>query len=134
MAGAGRPQRAARRRRRWLRWMLMAALVVVLVSALGIGASAFWVLTILPGSLPPVAQLETFDASEGTKAYDDTDELITEFHVERRIFVPPAQIPKALREAIIATEHARSYSHHAVDPTGIAPALTQNLRRGRVVE
>src|SRR6266446_2271008 len=134
MAGDRRTKRAALRRRRWLRWMLMAVLVVVLVSALGVGASAFWVLTILPGSLPSVAQLETFDASEGTKVYDDNDELITEFHVERRIFVSLTQIPKALRDAIIATEDARFYSHHGVDPTGIARAVYQNFRRGRIVE
>jgi penicillin-binding protein 1A len=114
--------------------MLMALLVVVLVSGLGVAASAVWVLTILPGSLPSVTQLETFDASEGTKVYDDNDELITEFHVERRIFVPLAQIPKTLRDAIIATEDARFYSHHGVDPTGIARAVYQNFRRGRIVE
>ena len=91
-------------------------------------------LTILPGSLPSVSQLERFDASEGTKVYDDNDELITEFHVERRIFVPLAQIPKALREAIIATEDARFYSHYGVDPMGIARAVYQNFRRGRIVE
>src|SRR3984893_11097257 len=134
MAGERRTQRAALRRRRWVRWLLVAVLVVVLVSALGVAASAFWVLTILPGSLPSVAQLETFDASEGTKVYDDHDELITEFHVERRIFVPLAQIPKGLREAIIAAEDARFYSHYGVDPTGIARAVYQNFRRGRLVE
>jgi penicillin-binding protein 1A len=112
----------------------MAFLVVVLLSGLAIAASAFWVLTILPGSLPSVTQLENFDASEGTKVYDDNDELITEFHVERRIFVPLAQIPKTLRDAIIATEDARFYSHHGVDPTGIARAVYQNFRRGRIVE
>src|SRR5712664_1433273 len=127
-------KRATLRRRRWVRWTLMAALVMVLVTGLGVAASAFWVLTILPGSLPSVSQLERFDASEGTKVYDDNDELITEFHVERRIFVPLAQIPKALRDAIIATEDARFYSHHGVDPTGIARAVYQNFRRGRIVE
>ncbi len=110
------------------------SLVLVLVTGLGVAASAFWVLTILPGSLPSVSQLERFDASEGTKVYDDNDELITEFHVERRIFVPLAQIPKALREAIIATEDARFYSHYGVDPMGIARAVYQNFRRGRIVE
>src|SRR5258706_5715017 len=127
-------KRATLRRRRWVRWTLMAALVMVLVTGLGVAASAFWVLTILPGSLPSVSQLERFDASEGTKVYDDNDELITEFHVERRIFVPLAQIPKALREAIIATEDARFYSHYGVDPMGIARAVYQNFRRGRIVE
>ena len=112
----------------------MAVLVVVLVSALGVGASAFWVLTILPGSLPSVAQLETFDASEGTKVYDDNDELITEFHVERRIFVPLAQIPRSLRDAVLATEDRRFYQHWGIDPIGIGRAVWQNYRRGRVVE
>src|SRR3984893_3574477 len=118
MAGDRRTKRAALRRRRWVCWLLLPVLVGVLVSALGVAASAFWVLTILPGSLPSVAQLETFDASEGTKVYDDNDELITDFHVERRIFVPLAQIPKGLREAIIATEDARFYSHYVVVQTG----------------
>src|SRR6267143_4123046 len=123
MAEDRRSKRATLRRRRWIRWTVMAALVLVLVTGLGIAASAFWVLTILPGSLPSVAQLETFDASEGTKVYDDNDELITEFHVERRIFVPLAQIPKALRDAIIATEDRRFYSHWGIYPIGIARAV-----------
>jgi penicillin-binding protein 1A len=134
MAEDRRSKRAALRRRRWVRWTVMAALVVALAVGLGIAASAFWVLTILPGSLPSVSQLERFDASEGTKVYDDNDELVTEFHVERRIFVPLDQIPKALREAIIATEDARFYSHYGVDPMGIARAVYQNFRRGRIVE
>jgi len=112
----------------------MGLLVLVLVSGLAIAASAFWVLTILPGSLPSVSQLESFNASDGTKVYDDNDELITEFHVERRIFVPLAQIPKSLREAVLATEDSRFYSHHGVDPMGIARAVYQNFRRGRIVE
>src|ERR1700738_4163007 len=134
MADDRRTKRDGLRRRRWLRWTLMAILVVVVVTGLGVAASAFWVLTILPRSLPSVTQLESFDASEGTKVYDDNDELVTEFHVERRIFVPLAQIPKALREAIIATEDSRFYSHYGVDPMGIARAVFQNFRRGRIVE
>jgi penicillin-binding protein 1A len=134
MAGDRRSKRAALRRRRWIRWVGMAVLVVALVTGLGVAASAFWVLTILPGSLPSVTQLERFDASEGTKVYDDNDELITEFHVERRIFVPLAQIPKTLRDAVLATEDARFYSHYGVDPMGIARAIYQNFRRGRIVE
>ena len=108
---------------------LMLALGVLVVAV-----SAFWVLTILPRSLPSVTAAESFDPSAGTKVYDDNDELVTELHVERRIFVPLAQIPQALRDAVVATEDARFYSHHGVDPTGIARAIYQNFRRGRIVE
>src|SRR6266436_4372243 len=132
-----RPQRGKRSRRggrRWLRWLVTSFVLVLILSGLAVGATAFWVLTILPRSLPSVTAVESFGPSEGAKVYDDNDELITEFHVERRIFVPLAQIPKALQDAVIATEDARFYSHHGVDPTGIARAIYQNFRRGRIVE
>jgi penicillin-binding protein 1A len=70
----------------------------------------------------------------GTKIYDDNDELITEFHVERRIFVPLARIPRALRDAILATEDRRFYQHWGIDPIGIARARDAELSAGRVVE
>ena len=108
--------------------------MILVVGLVGIATAIVWAFTILPRSLPSVTALERFDPSEGSKVYDDNDELITEFHVERRIFVPLAQIPKPLREAVIATEDARFYSHYGVDPTGIGRAIYQNFRRGRIVE
>ncbi len=112
--------------------MLLALMVAL--GGLVVAVAAFWVLTILPRSLPSVTAVESFDPSIGTKVYDDNDELITELHVERRIFVPLQQIPKPLQEAIIATEDARYYSHHGVDPTGIGRAIYQNFRHHRIVE
>jgi penicillin-binding protein 1A len=120
--------------RPWLRLFLMVVGVVSLVLALGVGAAALWAFTILPRSLPSVTALETFQPLAGTKVYDDNDEIITELHVERRIFVPLAHIPQTLRDAIIATEDRRFYSHFGVDPIGIARAVWQNYRRGRIVE
>src|SRR6266542_4142577 len=122
------------RRRPWLRWIVVPLVAVVAVAALASGVAAFWVLTILPRSLPSVTQLENFEPSVGSRIYDEGDELITEFHVERRIFVPLGQMPRALKQAVIATEDARFYSHFGVDPMGIARAIYQNFRRGRIVE
>jgi penicillin-binding protein 1A len=131
-----RPPRAKPRRSRGraLRWLVTSLGIVLAAGVLGVGVSAFWVLTILPRSLPSVTRLESFDPSEGSKVYDDNDEQITEFHVERRVFVPLSQIPQALRDAVIATEDARFYAHFGVDPTGIGRAIYQNFRRGRIVE
>src|SRR5262245_53929663 len=127
-------KRVAPRGRRVARGFVIAGAAVVVLLALGTGVSAFWVFTILPRSLPAVSGVERFDPSIGTKIYDDNDELLTEFHLERRIFMPLAQIPKPLRDAVIATEDARFYSHFGVDPMGIARAVYQNFRRGRIVE
>jgi len=134
MARRRRGKGAAKPGRQWGRFILATCLVVLLVGLIGAGTAALWAYTMLSRTLPSVAALERFDPSEGSKVYDDNDELITEFHVERRIFVPLAQMPKPLREAVIATEDARFYSHYGVDPTGIARAIYQNFRRGRIVE
>jgi penicillin-binding protein 1A len=111
----------------------VAGIISLLVGS-GVAVAALWAFTILPRSLPSVTALETFQPLVGTKIYDDNDELITELHVERRIFVPLAHIPQALRDAVIATEDKRFYYHWGVDPIGIARALVQNYRRGRLAE
>src|SRR5213080_1726116 len=91
-------------RRRWLRIVLMVVGLGTLILASAAGVAALWAFTILPRSLPSVTALETFQPLQGTKVYDDNDELLTELHVERRIFVPLAHIPQTLRDAVIATE------------------------------
>src|SRR5262245_61241261 len=121
-------------RRSILRWLAISLAAVVVLGVVAASAATFWALTHLPRPLPSVTRLESVDPSEGSKVFDDNDEQITEFHVERRIFVPLQQIPKGLRDAVIATEDARYYSHHGVDPTGIARAIYQNFRHHRIVE
>lgn len=131
---SGGPRRAGGVRRRWWRIALLSLGLVLLLLASATGVAALWAFTILPRSLPSVTALENFQPLQGTKVYDDGDEMVTELHVERRIFVPLAQIPQSLRDAVIATEDRRFYHHWGVDPIGIARAIAQNYRRGRIVE
>ncbi len=121
-------------RRRWFRRVLIGIGGLTLLGVLVVGAAALWAFTILPRSLPSVSALETLQPIQGTKIYDDNDEAITELHVERRILVPLSQIPQSLRDAILATEDRRFYSHWGIDPIGVARAILQNYRRGRIVE
>src|SRR5438309_8264667 len=127
-------RRARPRSRRWLRLGLIVAGIAFLLIAAGGAVAALWAFTILPRTLPSVTALESFQPLVGTKLYDDNDELITELHVERRIFVPLAHIPQSLRDGVIATEDKRFYYHWGIDPIGIARAFAQNYRRGRIVE
>src|SRR5574341_270038 len=120
--------------RGWLRLTLIAIGGLTLLTVSAVGVAALWAFTILPRSLPSVTALETLQPIQGTKIYDDNDEPLTELHVARRIFVPLAQIPQSLRDAVIATEDRRFYSHWGIDPIGIARAVVQNYRRGRIVE
>src|SRR5262250_602839 len=131
---SGEPRRASASRRRWWRLAFIGTGLLVLLLGSATGVAALWAFTILPHSLPSVTALETFQPLIGTKIYDDNDELITELHVERRIFVPLARMPQTLRDAVIATEDRRFYYHWGIDPIGIARAFVQNYRRGRLVE
>jgi membrane peptidoglycan carboxypeptidase len=121
-------------RRRSLRRVLVAVGALTLLGLTAVGVAALWAFTILPRSLPSVTALETLQPIQGTKIYDENDEPMTELHVERRILVPLAQIPQSLRDAILATEDRRFYSHWGIDPIGVARAVIQNYRRGRLVE
>jgi 1A family penicillin-binding protein len=130
----GAARRSAKSRRSWLRGILIGAGLVTLFVVTLLGVGALWALTILPKSLPSVTALEKLEPLRGTKIYDENDDLVTELHVERRIFVPLSQVPRSLRDAVIATEDRRFYYHWGVDPIGIGRAILQNYRRGRIVE
>src|SRR5439155_4302554 len=111
--------------RRVVRVLLAALMVLVGLGSAGLAVAAyvFW-----PKDLPPVKALEEFTPSTGTKVFADDDELLTEFQAEKRIFVPLREIPPLLRNAIIAVEDARFYSHLRVDIRGVARAAYANFR------
>ncbi|RMF16879.1 MAG: PBP1A family penicillin-binding protein [Alphaproteobacteria bacterium] len=46
----------------------------------------------------------------------------------------PDELPKVLADAVVATEDRRFFSHHGIDPRGIARAMVTNLRHGRLVQ
>jgi penicillin-binding protein 1A len=134
MARRRRAAHGSRTRPRWRRGLLIGLGAAGALAVLALAGGAFYVLIVLPRSLPSVAALENYEPIQGTKVFDENDELLTEFHAERRIFVPLSQVPPNLRDAVLATEDARFYSHFGVDPMGIARAVYQNFRRGRIVE
>ena len=88
-----------------------------------------------PAEVPALGHRPRDDrAAQGHQDLRRDDELVTELHVERRIFVPLSQVPRSLQDAVIATEDRRFYYHWGVDPIGIGRAVVQNYRRGRIVE
>jgi penicillin-binding protein 1A len=55
---------------------------------------------------------------------------IAQFGTERRQYLPLAQTPKLLQDAVVAVEDARFREHSGVDPKGIARALYAMLSGG----
>ncbi|RYF32731.1 MAG: penicillin-binding protein, partial [Comamonadaceae bacterium] len=57
--------------------------------------------------------------------------LMGEFGEERRNLTPIAQIPAVMKNAVLAIEDARFYSHSGVDYIGLARAALANLGRAK---
>jgi penicillin-binding protein 1B len=53
-------------------------------------------------------------------------------HGEDRIVVTPQDVPPLLPQALVTVEDRKFYSHHGIDPSGIARAVWENVRAGHV--
>lgn len=70
-----------------------------------------------------------------TKIYDVHGQLLTSLDQgENREPISLSEIPSHLKEAIIAAEDHRFYSHWGISPKGILRATWINLREGKVVQ
>ncbi|GIG89367.1 transglycosylase domain-containing protein [Plantactinospora endophytica] len=74
---------------------------------------------------PPTAQRSYLFANDGRT-------LITSFYDENRTNVPLAQVAEVMRQATVAAEDARFYSHGGVDVRGVLRALVANKVGGEV--
>lgn len=90
------------------------------------GGFLYWTLS----GLPKVNAIEEYVPVESSKVYSSDGQVIAEFYVERRTFIPHYEIPPHVKKAIIAIEDVRFYSHPGVDLIGITRALIHDIRVG----
>ncbi|HYQ47835.1 MAG TPA: PBP1A family penicillin-binding protein, partial [Thermodesulfovibrionales bacterium] len=90
------------------------------------GGFLFWTLS----DLPRLNAIEEYIPMESSKIYSSDGQLLAEFYYERRTFIPHYKIPRQVKQAIVAIEDARFYSHPGVDFIGIFRALAQDIRAG----
>ncbi|MEA2580544.1 MAG: penicillin-binding protein [Actinomycetota bacterium] len=61
--------------------------------------------------------------------------LITRLHAAQdRILLRYSQMPESIKEAVVAVEDRRFWSHHGVDVRGVLRAAAQNAENGTVVQ
>src|SRR6266540_4737074 len=128
---AAPPDRRLPAWRRFLRPLAAALLLTGMVgAATGLPAAA-----VLGGSvktaaagLPSLERMRPLDQPERTQVYDKNGHLIEVLHDEQdRIVVPLSAVPGVLRQAVLAAEDERFYSHRGIDDRGIVRALVANL-------
>jgi penicillin-binding protein 1A len=80
-------------------------------------------------NLPDISDLSDYRPKLPLRVYSADGVLIGEFGEERRRLTPIAEIPKVMKDAVLAIEDARFYSHSGVDYRGLLRAALANLGR-----
>lgn len=62
-----------------------------------------------------------------TTIYDDQNRVISRLGAQKREYAKNGQIPKELKNAVVAIEDRRFYKHHGIDTIRIAGAATANV-------
>ncbi|OWW19645.1 penicillin-binding protein 1A [Noviherbaspirillum denitrificans] len=111
--------------------LLQLLLIVAAAGAAGCALLAAYVALIVLPNLPPLDALTDYRPKIPLRVYTADQVLIGEFGEERRDFVRIADMPKVMKDAIIAIEDANFYQHSGVDYSGIARAMVMNLGASR---
>ena len=80
--------------------------------------------------LPSLESVTNYKPKMPLMIYSSDDKLIGMYGEERRNFTKIDDFPKDLRNAVIAAEDQRFYSHWGVDVMGVARAMVGNLTGG----
>lgn len=110
--------------------ILMALLIGGTALAVAGGLVALVAAAVIYPKLPDMDSIADYRPKIPLRIYTADGGLIGEFGEERRTFVKIADVPKHMKEAILAIEDDRFYDHIGIDFIGIARAMVSNLMGG----
>ena len=113
-------------------WLRLIAFPALLLAGLGIIAAALLGLMVLLAypNLPSLDVLTDYRPKVPLRVYTADGVLIGEFGEERRSVVTIDEVPKVMKQAILAAEDERFYQHTGVDLQGVLRAAYSNLTAG----
>ena len=107
---------------------LLGLLLVALLSGLLLVGVA---LAVAYPNLPQISSLTDYRPKLPLRVYSADGVQLAEFGEERRNFMPIAQVPQVMKDAVLAAEDSRFYQHGGVDYKGVLRAALENLRDAR---
>ncbi|MCC2676016.1 MAG: putative bifunctional family b-glycosyltransferase/PBP transpeptidase, partial [Ramlibacter sp.] len=124
----------ARRRPFWQRFILASLAwtfglaFALLAAGVTIGGVA---LAVAYPNLPDISDLSDYRPKLPLRVFSAEGVLLGEFGEERRNLTPIGEIPAVMKNAVLAIEDARFYSHSGVDYKGLMRAAIANLGRAK---
>ena len=98
-------------------------------AVLGIAMVVAVALAVAYPNLPDISDLSDYRPKLPMRVYSSDGVLIGEFGEERRNLTPIKDIPKVMKDAVLAIEDARFFSHGGVDYLGVIRAGLANVGR-----
>ena len=87
--------------------------------------SAFWYFS---SGLPDYKKLANYEPSVSSRVYNDSGELIAEYAIEKRLFIPIESIPDIVINSFLSAEDKNFFVHPGVDAKGITRAILKNMQ------
>ncbi len=78
--------------------------------------------------LPDYHQLEKYEPPITTRLFAGDGQLMMEYATEQRVFLPIDKVPALVKNAFIAAEDKKFYSHSGIDYLGIMRAVLGNVK------
>ncbi len=103
--------------------IVLGLLALALLAALAFGLAAAWYWN----DLPALDKATDYRPRQHLQVLTADGVEIAQFGSERRIFVPLAQTPKRVSQALLAVEDADFYEHGAISWRGVARATVANV-------
>lgn len=117
--------------RRFGRIAIWVVAVVVVIAIVG-GIAALGVIAAYGKNLPDISRLSDIEPAGTTRILARDGTLLARLYDKNRVYVPITQIPTVMRNAIVASEDERFYSHSGVDIRGIARAALANWQHQQI--
>ncbi len=108
--------------------ILISFLLLLLLGAAGLAGGGLWVLYNYGSDLPDYWELSDYQPEVVTRIHSGSGQLLAEFAKEKRVFVPVHAMPDGLKQAFIAAEDQRFYTHPGFDLPGIFRAAITNVK------
>ena len=103
-----------------LKFIIIFLLVILLFSF-----STLWYFSI---GLPDYKKLSNYQPPISSRVYSENGNLIAEYALEKRLFVPFDSIPKKVINSFLSAEDKNFFSHPGIDAKGILRAVVKNLK------
>jgi len=103
---------------------LIKTVIIVVLSAFFLLFSALWYFST---GLPDYKKLESYEPPVSSRVYASNGDLIAEYAIEKRLFIPYEAIPKTVINAFLSAEDKNFFNHPGIDPQGIIRAVINNF-------